>query len=250
MTLKPYQLIDPDVFYAKVDTSPGQGPDGECWLWTGHRATSGTGQISTTRSGKTFNFKAHRMSHWLRYGRCDEDLFCIHACGEVACVNPRHLYLSTRKKGIEPANIMRMIDRTPGFGPNGDCWRYTGHISKSGYGSFSSEDAKTYPAHRYLFELIHGDLPADVFVCHRCDNRACVNPDHLFPGTHADNMADRNVKRRQSFERKWSKITEADVRAIRLYDHRKHDEIAASYGISRTTVSFIKSGKRWGYIRP
>lgn len=250
MTLKPYDAINPDDFYAKVDTSPGQGPDGDCHFWTGARLKSGTGNYTVKVDGLTRNFKAHRAAHWLYYGRCDDDLFCNHACGEVACVNPRHLYLSVKKKGIGPARFMRQIDKSPGFGPNGECWRFTGHIRDDGYGNFTNDRGQPYQAHRYHYELIHGDLPADVFVCHRCDNRACVNPDHLFPGTHADNMADRNVKRRQSFERKWSKITEADVRAIKFNDHRKHDEIAASYGISRTTVSFIKSGKRWGYIRP
>lgn len=161
-----------------------------------------------------------------------------------------HLYLSSRKKGIEPANLLKQTDMSPGFGPNGDCWRFTGHITKHGYGCFSNAQSKPYPAHRFMFEMINGDLPRSTMVCHRCDNRACVNPDHLFAGSHADNMADRNSKGRQSRVRKWAKITEDDARQIKFNDHRHHIEIAAAYGVSRATVSFIKSGKRWSHITP
>lgn len=246
--MKPYHQLNPDLFHAKVDRAPGQGPDGDCHLWLGAKADSGAGAITTAVDRKTVNFKAHRVAHWLHYGRMPEELFCVHACGIAGCVNPRHLYLSDRKKGIECANLMRQIDRTPGFGPNGDCWRYTGYITKSGYGCFSNDQSKPYPAHRFMYEMINGDVPKSLMVCHRCDNRACVNPDHLFVGTHGDNMADRNAKGRQSKVRKWAKITDADARQIKFQDSRAHHEIADAYGISRTTVSFIKSGKRWGHI--
>lgn len=246
--MKPYHQLNPDLFYAKVDRSPGQGPDGDCHFWLGATNASGTGSFSFGPKQSQTHAKAHRVAHWLHFGHMPEDLFCIHACGCTRCVNPRHLYLSLRKKGIECANLMRQIDRTPGFGPRGDCWRFTGHITKSGYGCFSDERSRPYPAHRFMFEMINGDLPKTVMVCHRCDNRACVNPDHLFAGTHADNMADRNAKGRQSRTRKWAKITEEDARQIKFHDDRRYEDIATAYGVSRSTVSFIKSGKRWAHV--
>lgn len=245
--MKPYHFLDPGLFWEKADTSSGQGPEGDCWLWTGHKTASGAGQITTSRDKQTFNFKAHRVAHWLHYGHMPDDLFCVHACGEPGCVNPRHLYLSDRKKGIAEARIMRLFDKSPGFGPNGECWRFTGHITKGGYGSFSDNRSRSGPAHRFVFEMIHGALPTDIHVCHHCDNRACVNPAHLFAGSHADNMADRNAKGRQSRARKHAKITEDDARAIKV-SPGSHDTIAARFGISRTTVSFIKSGRRWGHL--
>lgn len=248
--MKPYHLLNPDLFHAKVDRTPGQGPDGDCNLWTGARSKNGSGLVTATSAGRTINFKAHRVAHWLHFGYLDDDLYCCHTCGCSGCVNPRHLYVSDRKGGYAQMRLMNFIDKAPGFGPNGDCWRFTGCIQRSGYGTFSNDDGKPYQAHRFMHEMVHGRLPDGIFACHHCDNRSCVNPAHLFAGTHQDNMDDRNAKGRQSRTRKWAKITDDQARTIKFNDGRKHEDIAADYGISRTTVSFIKSGKRWSHITP
>lgn len=79
---------------------------------------------------------------------------------------------------------------------SGDCWRWTGTHKATGYGRLSWGGRRAAPAHRVAWELTHGVIPDGVHVLHRCDNPTCVNPAHLFLGTHADNMSDRREKGR------------------------------------------------------
>lgn len=87
---------------------------------------------------------------------------------------------------------------------DGECWLWTGCLSKAGYGRIGAGGVKggTVYAHRVMWEIHRGPIPKRLFVCHHCDTPACVNPAHLFLGTHRDNMVDMYKKDRRPWRPK------------------------------------------------
>ena len=76
-----------------------------------------------------------------------------------------------------------------------DCWLMTSYQDRDGYHIFYHDGTST-KAHRYMYELYFGNIPKGQCVCHKCDNPGCVNPNHLFIGSHKDNMSDMRIKKR------------------------------------------------------
>ncbi len=132
--------------------------------------------------------------------------------------------------------------------PETDCWWWIASINKDGYGQLKFKGLMQR-AHRVSHILHVGDIPAGKHVLHHCDNPGCVNPDHLFLGTHQDNMDDKVSRGRQSKGEKHgtAKLTETQVLEIRAA-LGLHRDIAAKYGVSESRVSDIKRRKYWKCI--
>lgn len=124
------------------------------------------------------------------------------------------------------------------------CHEWQGSMAKTGYGNFH-KDGKTHYTHRIAWEIEHGSEPSD-YVLHKCDNRKCVNPDHLFIGSFYDNMDDMMAKGRQAHGEKnyHAKLTKEQVLKIRQ-EVGLQQEIAEKYGVTRSLVSMIRSGRIW-----
>lgn len=135
-------------------------------------------------------------------------------------------------------------------GPNG-CWEWTGAIYKDGYGSMHRE-GRSAKVHRLSWEIAHGRAPGAQCVLHRCDNRRCVNPAHLFLGTRRDNSRDMVAKKRSlTGERDPNaQLTEREVIAIRASRDAGEScaSIAQRVGVSGSEVSHITLGKRWAHV--
>ena len=133
----------------------------------------------------------------------------------------------------------------------GSCWVWNGEKFRSGYGRIRIH-WKKYTLHRVVFELYIGPIPKGLCVLHKCDNKPCINPEHLFLGTKADNAHDRDRKGRtilhlENLIPKTSKITRAQVIKIKN-DNRKQKEIGADYGLSQQQISRIKNDQTRRHI--
>lgn len=143
---------------------------------------------------------------------------------------------------MTPDKFWTMVDKT------GDCWTYTG-FTRLGYGmvQYKKDDGKwtSMGAHRYSLWISTGQHPGDKFVCHRCDNRLCVRPEHLFLGTHQDNVNDMLSKQRQT-----STLTEEFVRQARLAAAKGENVgvMARDAGYTKASVLNAVRGKTWEHL--
>lgn len=130
--------------------------------------------------------------------------------------------------------------------PNSSCWLWTDSLHSQGYGLLWIAGAKKAYAHRLSYEHFVGPVAAGQYVLHRCDVRSCVNPSHLFVGSHAENMLDMARKERA----RSTTLSAAAIREIgtRTAAGESQSEIARRYGVSRSAIWRIVHGLAWTHV--
>ena len=133
-----------------------------------------------------------------------------------------------------------------------DCWEWEGSKAPRGYGTFSMRksgvERKTFSAHRFAWAIANKcDIPEGKMICHHCDNPSCVNPKHLYMGTGFDNNSDTvergRAKRKTGGRCSWAKLTEEDVKEIRLSTETQV-VLAKRFGVSQSHISRLRTGNR------
>jgi hypothetical protein len=156
-----------------------------------------------------------------------------------------------RKKGLA-ARFWTKVDRRA----CDECWPWRGGLKSNGYGQIGADPesdeyvGRKLHAHRVAYELAFGPISGSAHVLHRCDNRACVNPKHLFLGTHQDNMADMFAKGRHAHgdRQPTRKLSHHQVRAIRwlaAHDPGPQVELARAFGVSQSNITQILTRRTW-----
>jgi hypothetical protein len=136
------------------------------------------------------------------------------------------------------------------------CWLWTGGTNDKGYGKYHPAHGGSIYAHRFVYELLKGKIPAGMQVMHSCDNPRCVRPDHLRVGTPSENMQDSVAKGRHRYvlpqilgpERAPNrKLSWKNVVWLRKPSEREesHQQIAERYGVTRETVSYAIRRASW-----
>lgn len=161
---------------------------------------------------------------------------------------PSGIYKREGYNGTPGERFLKHVNKT------NSCWLWTGSKRGNGYGSFRGPDGLVTATHRFSYEKYIGIIPKENDVLHSCDNPSCVNPEHLFLGTHTDNMRDMWGKGRNSHigeKNSRSILTESKVREMRkmyLTGAYSCRELGIMFGVAVNTASYAIRGKSWPHV--
>lgn len=152
------------------------------------------------------------------------------------------------------------VDKTPGYGPQGECWEWQGILTDNGYGSTSFGRVHNVPgkkgprqAHRVSYSLLVGEIPEALLILHSCDNRKCVNPAHLRPGTHKDNIHDALDRGRFPIgeDNFAATLTNSQVREVKLLLLLEYSQahISNLFSVDCSVIYSISTGQNWKSVK-
>lgn len=169
-------------------------------------------------------------------------------------------HVAQRKTGPVPKTNKERFDNYVSPEPMSGCHLWTGGVNIGGYGKFgwrcSTGQIRTDAAHRAAYVLEHGWIPWGKVVCHKCHNKLCVNPDHLYAGTQQDNINDelargthisQSTRRARGEDVASAKLREYEVKEIRKAAERGERvfNLAATYNVSLSTIYNIIRNRTW-----
>jgi len=186
--------------------------------------------------------------------QCNKKFISPHIYRKLCSKPCSDLYKTGRSLKITVENFWNKIDKNGPLILDTPCWVWLGKPGKNGYGSISDKGKRIY-VHRYSW-ILHFGVIDNLHVCHKCDNRICVNPAHLFLGTDADNIRDAMTKNRlkkppliRGESQHLSKLTKEAVIEIRQsYPNVTLQNLANKYGVSKNAIHNVVHRKTWKHI--
>jgi len=257
--------------------------DNGCWEWTKEKDQWGYGVLHIYANGKRLKRISASKASWIIQNNKDVPLGMVvcHKCDNRSCVNPQHLFLGTFKDNMQDCKrkgrlSSKKISRKNPFRTyetdeerflakvtkvkkaNG-CWEWISSRDRSGYGVFLY-NKKVIPAHRISWQFFIGEIPKNKIICHKCDNRLCVNPKHLFVGTHKENAVDCSKKSRNISQTNPEKIPKGEkhgnaqssnkiiLEIFKKSSNFSLNELSKIYQLRKNYIKDILTGRTWNSI--
>ncbi len=227
----------------------------EKWVDTWTLRNGKTRSCKCTARAKNIKAAIGKKNQWLE---CIDTLFfdrehfllCVCNCGQLVKIKLMAFETGrTKSCGCWRTSIDRKLQNFQTcFTKSQGCWIWLGHIHPSGYGKHGNR-----LAHRLSYELYVEPIPDGKYILHSCDNKLCVNPSHLRPGCHQENMKDMTQRNRQAKGEKsgQAKLTQKCVKEIRIR-YKNGETIAAlskKFGVTGTAIRYILDRKNWKHVK-